>query len=212
MSKFCVKSMVVGMVQTNCYVVYDKETKQAVIVDPGDRADQIIAACQELDVKPEAILLTHGHFDHIMAAEELRNTFGVKIYACEKEVEVLTDGAKNQMIRYYRKNYSLTPDVTVKEGDELALAGFTWTVMETPGHTCGCCCYYIESEGVIFVGDTMFKGSYGRVDLPTGDGMAMLESVKRLLKTLPETVVVYPGHMDETTIAYEKTHNPLARY
>jgi len=211
MSKICVKSLLVGMVQTNCYLVYDEETKRAVIVDPGDRADQIISECKSLELKPELILLTHGHFDHIMAAEAVRDEFGIKICACEKELEVLRDATKNMMIRYYRKNYTLEPDMTVKEGDTVEAAGFTWKVLETPGHTIGSCCYYIEEAKVLFAGDTMFRTSYGRVDMPTGDGMAMLSSVKRLL-TLPEDVTVYAGHMGDTTIGYEKQHNPLARY
>lgn len=211
MSEIRVKCLVVGMVQTNCYLVYDEETKRAVIVDPGDAAETIISGCRNLELKPEAILLTHGHFDHIMAAETLKKEWELKIYACEKELEVLRDGAKNMMMTYYRKSYSLEPDVTVKEGDTFEAAGFTWKVFETPGHTIGSCCYYLEKEEVLFSGDTLFHTSYGRVDFPTGSAMDMLASVKKLL-ALPENVIVYPGHMDETTIGYEKKYNPLARY
>lgn len=211
MSEIRVKCLVVGMVQTNCYLVYDEETKRAVIVDPGDAAETIISGCRNLELKPETILLTHGHFDHIMAAETLKKEWELKIYACEKELEVLRDGAKNMMMTYYRKSYSLEPDVTVKEGDTFEAAGFTWKVFETPGHTIGSCCYYLEKEEVLFSVDTLFHTSYGRVDFPTGSAMDMLASVKKLL-ALPENVIVYPGHMDETTIGYEKKYNPLARY
>ena len=212
MSEFRVKSLTLGLVQTNCYMVYDEETKRAAIIDPGDCADQIIAYCERLELKPEAVLLTHGHFDHMMAAEAVKEHFGLKIYACEKEVEVLADSTKNLMMDYYEENYTLAPDVTVKEGDKIEIAGFTWTVLETPGHTIGCCCYYIESEEVLFSGDTLFRDSYGRVDLPTGDAMAMFASVKRLVKEIPEKTIVYPGQSGVTTIEYEKTHNPLATY
>ena len=212
MSEIRVKSMEVGTVATNCYLVYDEETKRAVIVDPGDRADQIKMQCAELQIKPEAILLTHGHFDHIMAAPELKEEWNIPVYAAGKEVEVLADGSKNMMGVYYRKSFSLTPDVTVKDGEKLDLAGFTWTVLETPGHTIGSCCYYIEKEDILFSGDTLFHMSYGRVDFPTGSSQDMLDSVKRLLNTLPEQVMVYPGHMDGTTIGYEKKYNPLARF
>ena len=100
-----VKSLLVGMVQTNCYLVYDDETKRAAIVDPGDSADMIINECKNLNLKPEAILLTHGHFDHIMAAEAVKAEWDIKIYASEKELEVLRDGEKNMMMKYYKKKY-----------------------------------------------------------------------------------------------------------
>lgn len=212
MDEIRIKRMVVGMVGTNCYLAYHPETKQAVCVDPGDEAEHILEAAAGLGLKPEAILLTHGHFDHIMAAKDLKKAWNVPIYACEKEKEILEDGEKSLVSGYYNGSYAITPDVAVKEGDVFSLAGFSWKVFETPGHTIGSCCYYIEAEEVLFAGDTLFAGSYGRTDLPTGSGRMMIGSVTRLLETLPETVMVYPGHMDETTIGYEKKYNPLARF
>ena len=122
----------------------------------------------------------------------------------------LTDGQKSLVAGYFREPYTITPDVTVKEGDELSIAGFTWKVFETPGHTIGSCCYYIEKESVLFSGDTLFAGSYGRTDFPTGSGRQIAESVRRLLSTLPDDTMVYPGHMDTTTIGFEKKYNPLS--
>lgn len=212
MSKMRVKTLVVGMVGTNCYLVYDEETKRAVILDPGDNADRISGECKKLGLNPEAILLTHGHFDHIMAAKALKERWNARIVAAEKEVEVLTDCDKNLVTNYYRTPFTLTPDVTVKEGEVFEAAGFSFRVLETPGHTIGSCCYYAESEEVLFSGDTLFQMSYGRVDFPTGSSGDMVRSVKRLLSSLPETVMVYPGHMDATSIGFEKKYNPLARY
>ena len=206
-----VKSLLVGMVQTNCYLVYDDETKRAAIVDPGDSADMIINECKNLNLKPEAILLTHGHFDHIMAAEAVKAEWDIKIYACEKKLEVLRDGEKNMMMKYYRRSITLEPDVTLRDGETFEAAGMVWKMIETPGHTIGSCCYYLEKEAILFSGDTLFQTSYGRVDFPPGSAMDMLASVKKLL-ALPENVIVYPGHMGETTIAHEKKYNPLARY
>ncbi|MBQ7797369.1 MAG: MBL fold metallo-hydrolase [Lachnospiraceae bacterium] len=211
MSEIRIKSLLVGMVQTNCYLVYDEETKRGVIIDPGDSANLISSKCKEFGIKPEAILLTHGHFDHILAARELKEEWNVKIYSSEKEVEILEDGSKNMMLKWFRKAFSLTPDVTLTDGETFELAGFTWKMLLTPGHTIGSCCYYIEEEEVLFAGDTLFQNSYGRIDLPTGNAMDMVASVKKLL-TLPEDVMVYPGHMDVTTIGHEKKYNPLARY
>ena len=212
MSKMRVKQLVVGMVETNCYIIYNEETKAAVIVDPGDNPKEISKKCAEYGVKPEAVLLTHGHFDHIMAAEPLREEWGLKIYSSVKEVEVLQDGQKNLMTKWYRKPYSLTPDVTLVDGEEFELIGFNWKMLLTPGHTCGSCCYYIAEEEVLFSGDTLFQMAYGRIDFPTGSGQDMLASVKKLLTTLPEKTMVYPGHMGPTTIEHEKKYNPLARY
>ncbi len=212
MSKIRIKSLLVGMVQTNCYLIYNDETKEAVIVDPGDSAGQITKKCVEYGVKPVAILLTHGHFDHIMAAEPLREEWGAKIYSSAKEVEILEDGNKNLMLKWYRKPYSLTPDVTFVDGEEFEMIGFKWKMILTPGHTSGSCCYYIAEEDVLFSGDTLFQLSYGRIDFPTGSGRDMLASVKKLLTTLPEDTMVYPGHNDMTTIGHEKKYNPLARY
>ena len=212
MSKMRVKQLVVGMVETNCYIIYNEETKAAVIVDPGDNPKEISKKCAEFGVKPEAVLLTHGHFDHMMAAEALRDEWGLNIYSSLKEVEVLKDGTKNLMTKWFRKPYSLTPDVTLVNDEEFELIGFNWKMLLTPGHTCGSCCYYIADEEVLFSGDTLFQMSYGRIDFPTGSGHDMLSSVKRLLTTLPEDTMVYPGHMGPTTIGHEKKHNPLARY
>ena len=211
MSDIRIKTCVLGQVSTNCYLVYDDQTKEGVVIDPADNAPYILNKCSELGINLTAVLLTHGHFDHIMAAEELKKEWGIKICACEKELEVLRDSKKNLMMDYYRKDYTLEPDLTVCDGETFEAAGVTWKVIETPGHTIGSCCYYIESEDLLFAGDTLFRTSYGRVDLPTGDAMSMLASVKKLL-TLPETVKVYPGHMGVTSIEYEKKHNPLARY
>ena len=211
MGKLELQQMVLGPVYTNCYFLKNKETGEALIVDPADSPNRIFQKVEDMGAKPVGILLTHGHFDHIMAAEELRKEWGIKICACEKELEVLRDSKKNLMMDYYRKDYTLEPDLTVCDGETFEAAGVTWKVIETPGHTIGSCCYYIESEDLLFAGDTLFRTSYGRVDLPTGDAMSMLASVKKLL-TLPETVKVYPGHMGVTSIEYEKKHNPLARY
>lgn len=212
MSEIRVKRLVVGIVGTNTYLVYDEETKKAVVVDPGDRADLIREASERLKLMPEAILLTHGHFDHIMAVNELKAAWHVPVYACKKEEEIMGDWEKNLVASYYDTPYTVTADVLVEEGDTFEAAGFVWKVLETPGHTIGSCCYYIEKEKVLFSGDTLFCGSYGRTDLPTGSGRMIIGSVTRLLKELPDDVMVYPGHMDETTIGFEKKNNPLARF
>jgi glyoxylase-like metal-dependent hydrolase (beta-lactamase superfamily II) len=203
---------VYGTISEICYFLINSETKKGVLIDPGAEPKRLLEMIRAYGWQIEKIILTHGHFDHMMAAEALRDEWGLKIYSSVKEVEVLKDGTKNLMTKWFRKPYSLTPDVTLVNDEEFELIGFNWKMLLTPGHTCGSCCYYIADEEVLFSGDTLFQMSYGRIDFPTGSGHDMLASVKRLLTTLPEDTMVYPGHMGPTTIGHEKKHNPLARY
>lgn len=212
MNNFRIKTYVLGMVSTNCYLIYNNETKEAVVADPADRADYIRSKCLELDVTPVAILLTHGHFDHIMAAEELRRAYGCKLYAGREEEKLLLDPRLNASVSMGGKQTSLRIDVQLQDGDVLDLIGFSWKVIATPGHTSGSVCYYIRSEDVLISGDTLFAESLGRTDLPTGSSSAIIRSISEKLLVLPEDTMVYPGHGDSTTIAHEKRCNPVAVY
>lgn len=207
-----IRRLVVGMVETNCYIVFNKETKEAVIVDPGADGEKIASKCKELGVTAKAILLTHGHFDHVMAVEELRSMWEVPVYAYEKEAGVLADEALNLSNQFRSNRVQLTADRLVEDGEILELIGLSFKVIATPGHTCGSCCYYVESEKVLFSGDTLFAGSYGRVDFPTSNMRDMIHSVAKVLFDLADEVTVYPGHMGDTTIGAEKLDNPLAGY
>ena len=212
MSDMRVKTCVLGAVSTNCYLVYNESTKKAVIVDPADNAQFILNKCNELGITPEAILLTHGHFDHIMAAEDVRRSFHIKIYASETEDAMLSDSGLNLSGGWAGKQTSFHADVLLKDGDELELIGFRWKVIETPGHTTGSVCYYVPEEEVVFSGDTMFCESYGRTDLPTGSSSQMVSSLLDKVFALPDDTMAYPGHGDTTTIGYEKKNNPIAFY
>lgn len=212
MSDMRVKTCVLGAVSTNCYLVYNESTKKAVIVDPADNAQFILNKCNELGITPEAILLTHGHFDHIMAAEDVRRSFHIKIYASETEDAMLSDSGLNLSGGWEGKQTSFHADVLLKDGDELELIGFRWKVIETPGHTTGSVCYYVPEEEVVFSGDTLFCESYGRTDLPTGSSSQMVSSLLDKVFALPDDTMAYPGHGDTTTIGYEKKNNPIAFY
>lgn len=212
MSDMRVKTCVLGAVSTNCYLVYNEGTKKAVIVDPADNAQFILNKCNELGITPEAILLTHGHFDHIMAGEDVRRSFHIKIYASETEDAMLSDSGLNLSGGWAGKQTSFHADVLLKDGDELELIGFRWKVIETPGHTTGSVCYYVPEEEVVFSGDTLFCESYGRTDLPTGSSSQMVSSLLDKVFALPDDTMAYPGHGDTTTIGYEKKNNPIAFY
>ena len=202
------------MISTNCYIVYKEpqgEENPCIIIDPGDNAPYLTKLCRDEKLTPQAILLTHGHFDHMMAADELRKTFQIPIYAGEKEVELLADPDMN-VSKLGGECVSLNVDRLLRDGETLDFLGEEWRVLFTPGHTGGGVCYYLKDQKMLFSGDTLFDQSVGRTDLPTGSGRAIIDSVTRVLFALPDDVMVYPGHGDETSIGYEKLHNPVAHY
>lgn len=207
-----IKRLVVGMVETNCYIAMNPQNKEAVVVDPGDNARKIMEACDEMGTAVKGILLTHGHFDHVMAVEELRGKCQAPVYASEKEAEILAEPDKNLSDQFRTGGLRLKADRLLKDREEFELIGYHFKIIHTPGHTCGSSCYYVESEHVLFSGDTLFEGSYGRIDFPTGNASEMLNSVANILFDLPDDTNVYPGHMGFTTIGDEKRYNPLAGY
>ena len=201
-----VKQLTVGMVGTNCYLAANPKTKECVIIDPGDEAKRIDRVIKENGYLPQAILLTHGHFDHVMAAEALSAEYGLKIYAHETERETLEDpeynvsGMMGTALSFHATDF-------VREGEQLNLAGFIFEVILTPGHTKGGVCYYIASEHALFSGDTLFAGSVGRTDFPGGSMRTLIDGIREKLLVLPDDTAVYPGHMETTTIGEEKTGN-----
>ncbi|MBQ6696830.1 MAG: MBL fold metallo-hydrolase [Lachnospiraceae bacterium] len=200
--------MVLGSCQTNCYFIYEAESKKAVVVDPADNGAQIYSALQRNGFNIEAILLTHGHFDHIWGSKELRELSGAMIYALDEE-KVLCENSRNNVSEYAGRAYTVVPDEYVRDGAELVFDGITFKVIATPGHTIGSCCYYIEEAGMLISGDTLFLESTGRTDFPTGSMSSIVRSIREKLFVLPEDTKVYPGHMDSTTIGHEKKYNPF---
>ena len=207
MSKLEMQQCVLGQVFTNCYFLKNKETGELLIVDPGDYAQKVFQKVNDMQCKPVGILLTHGHFDHIMAVEDVKTKYQIPVYACRQEEEMLQDPSINMTI--YRKACSVKPDVLLDDGQIFETAGFSIQVLHTPGHTKGSCCYYIKDEGVLFSGDTLFHGSVGRTDFPGGSSAEIVKSLHRLVDTLPEDTEVFPGHDTSTTIGYEKRYNPF---
>ena len=210
MGKCEIHTAVLGIVGTNVYLLKNKETSEALIIDPADSPDEIIRLCEESDSVPAAILLTHGHFDHMAAADKLAEDLDLPIYAYSGENALMRDPWANGSASLAGFRTVCTADREVTEGQMLKLAGFRIKVLHTPGHTAGSCCYYLPDEKILVSGDTLFRGSYGRTDLETGSTAAIIRSVRRLLKEIPEDTVVLPGHMGQTTIAFEKKYNPLS--
>lgn len=212
MSDFRIRTFVLGDVSTNCYLVFNEKTREAVVADPADNAPYILNKCRELQVTPVAILLTHGHFDHILAVKDICRAFPCKVYAGREEDRLLQDPFLNLTGTLGTDQTTIEADVLTKDGDTFSLIGFSWKVLETPGHTCGSVCYYIESEQVLISGDTLFADSLGRTDLPTGSMREIVSSIREKLFVLPGDTMVYPGHGEPTTIAHEKRYNPVAAY
>lgn len=208
MGQIEIKSMTLGMVATNCYLIINKETKEAILVDPADNALRISNVIEENGCTLKAILLTHGHFDHIMALNELKKRYNVPVYAHEEEEDVLKQSSLN-MSGMIGQIYTTQADIYVKDGEHLKLAGLDIIVLHTPGHTKGGACYYFPEEKVLMSGDTLFHCSIGRTDFPTGSMSQLVRSVKEQLFVLPDDVQVYPGHDSVTSIGYEKQYNPF---
>lgn len=204
---------VVGQVQTNCYVVINEENKECFLIDPGASAKALVERIRKDELKPVAVLLTHGHFDHAGAAEELAKEFDIKVYAHEAEKDTLSNPQKN-VSWMVGASESYHADVYLKDEAVITLAGFEIKVLHTPGHTEGGCCYYIAAEDVVFTGDTLFAQSVGRTDFPGGSMSQIVRSINEKLMTLNEAgnletdIMVYPGHNDPTTIETERINNP----
>lgn len=208
MGQIEIKSMTLGMVATNCYLIINKENKEALLVDPADNALRISNVIEENGCTLKAILLTHGHFDHIMALNDLKKRYNVPVYAHEEEEDVLKQSSLN-LSGSIGQIYTTQADVYVKDGEHLKLAGLDVIVLYTPGHTKGGVCYYFPEEKVLMSGDTLFHCSIGRTDFPTGSMSQLVRSVKEQLFVLPDDVQVYPGHDSVTSIGYEKQYNPF---
>lgn len=192
----------VGILHTNCYLVFDEESKRGFVVDPGGYPERILAQIEAHGVTLEAVLLTHGHFDHTTAVQAIAAKSGARVCAADAERVILEEPQKAPR---GLKPVAITPDVLLHDGEELKLAGQTITCLLTPGHTPGGLCYAMGD--VLFTGDTLFAGTCGRCDFPGGDYQEMLASLKRLAE-LPGDRRVLPGHGEETTLSRERMDNP----
>lgn len=206
MKEITLKTLVLGMVQTNCYIVSNEECKEAIVFDPADNADKIEQYLKANDLVCKGILLTHGHFDHILAATELAAGTKALVYAHKDEEKLLEDPRLNASSQI-RRECSLVPEVLMEDGQSLELAGYSIKVIHTPGHTAGGVCYYLPGHGILFSGDTLFLESIGRTDLPTGNSKQLVDSIKDKLMILEDQVKVYPGHGKSTSIGYERDNN-----
>lgn len=200
-----------GDFMTNCYTVYNAVTRDAVLIDPACNARFLNNILVNEQLNCVAILLTHGHYDHIGALPELMELVGhkVPIYASAEEEDVLNDPRKNLSTMLSGQMVTVKPDILLQDDQEIELLDTKLRCFLVPGHTKGGMCYYFAENGILFSGDTLFARSIGRSDFPTGDGIKLVKGIKEKLMTLPDETIVYPGHNERTTIGKERNANPF---
>ena len=208
MAELEIKLLTVGMGYTNCYLVKNKDNNEGFIVDPGEDAHKIAGHINTMNMKPKAILLTHCHYDHILAVDELREKYNIKVYISKEDAKGLIDPKINLTLKHGFPT-TVNADVKLEDGEEINIAGIDIKFILTPGHTPGSGCYYVEDTNLLFSGDTMFRASRGRTDFPGGSEVEILKSIKNKLLTLPDNTYVCPGHMETTLISNEKIYYPF---
>ncbi|MGI6712938.1 MAG: MBL fold metallo-hydrolase [Bacillota bacterium] len=202
-----IKTLQVGMIGTNCYIVACSNTKEAAVIDPGDEAQRIMKTVKENGLSVSVIINTHGHWDHVGGNNELFQLTGVPVLIHEKDASFLAEEKLNLGTFIGKKSSSHMADQLLKEGDQVKVGNLSFSILHTPGHTPGG--ISIVGKNVVFVGDTLFAGSIGRTDLPGGGFDILIRSIKDKLFSLDDSYIVYPGHGPSTTIGWERKNNPF---
>jgi hydroxyacylglutathione hydrolase len=207
MSNMQIETIVVGPFEENCYLVYDKGDKTGVIIDPGAEEEKIIGLIKKKDFAPQAILLTHGHGDHIAAVKPLIEKFAIPLYLGRGDEIMLESASANALAMFGFQISCPAPDHLVSDQDLVTAGKFVFSVFATPGHTPGGVCYFIGKY--LFCGDTLFSGSIGRTDLPGGNYEELIYSIDKNILTLPDDIICLPGHGPQTTVGKERKGNPF---
>ncbi len=204
-----VKRLILGPAFTNTYLVWDDENNEGIVIDPADEGQLIIREIEKSGFSPSLIVITHGHFDHVGALRELKENLGIPAAIHPLEIEILkTVPFQAQLFGMYAEEPP-TPEKRLTEGDTIKAGNYTFKIIETPGHSPGSISLYSQEAGIVFTGDTLFRRSIGRTDLPGGNFETLISSIKEKLFTLEDDVKVFPGHESPTTIGEEKRYNPF---
>lgn len=205
-----VRGIVVGSFAENCWIIGNRRSGEAICVDPGDSADEVLALARDMGVRIHYIANSHAHIDHVLGVRGVRDATGAKFLLHPGDLE-LARGTAESAKRWMGAEIENPPDpdAFIADGDEIDIDGLKLTVLHTPGHTRGSVCFY--ANGIVFAGDTLFQGSIGRTDLPGGDYDEEMASIVERLLVLPDDTIVLPGHMEQTTIGHERQRNPYVR-
>jgi len=202
------ETIVVGELGVNCYLLADSRTKEGVVIDPGAEPERVLAAVQKSGVKVVAVLNTHGHFDHIGGNRRLVETTGAPLMIHKEDEPFLARASTSAGMYGLKADDSPLPSAYLAEGDLVRFGAHEIKVIHIPGHSAGGSCFYLENDGILISGDSLFAESIGRTDLPGGSQAQLVNAIRAKLLPLPETVQVFPGHGPATTIGHEKKHNP----
>ncbi len=203
------QTIVVGPFEVNCYLYWDETAKEGVIIDPGADADKIFSEVEKSGFSPVAVLLTHGHGDHIGALKQVKKRYEIPVYIGEGEEDLLSNPSANVSALIGQPIVAPPPDHLVIENQLLVVGPHQFRVLSTPGHTPAGVCYLDEQNGILFTGDTLFWGSIGRTDFPGSSHEQLIQSITSKILTLPDRIVCYPGHGPETTVGGERANNPF---
>jgi glyoxylase-like metal-dependent hydrolase (beta-lactamase superfamily II) len=208
-NELMVRGIVVGVFQENCWVVGNRRTGEAICIDPGDQPDEVLALARDMGVTIKLIANSHAHIDHVLGVRGVQAATGAKFLLAQHDLDLLQHGWKSAAMRFGLDlgQGPPDPDMFVAEGDTVEVEGLQLQALWTPGHTPGSMSYY--APGMLFSGDTLFRGSIGRTDMPGGSFELEMESIWNKLLTLPDDTMVLPGHMDQSTIEFEKKFNPF---
>ncbi|MCC6381252.1 MAG: MBL fold metallo-hydrolase [Dehalococcoidia bacterium] len=208
-NELMVRGIVVGVFQENCWVVGNRRTGEAICVDPGDQPEEILALARDMGVRIKLIANSHAHIDHVLGVAGINAATGARFLLHHQDLDLLRHGFAKSASAFGLDptQQPPDPDAFVEDGDVVEVEGLQLRAITTPGHTAGSVSYY--TPGMLFSGDTLFRGSIGRTDLPGGSFEQEMESICNRLLTLPPDTVVLPGHMDETSIDFETRHNPF---
>jgi len=202
-----VETIPVSPFETNCYIIRPDDENNCVVIDPGDEDEKIIDFIEKNNLNPKAILLTHGHADHIAAVKPIKEKFDIPLYVGKGEEQLLENPSANVSAIFGFQITCPKPEHILNDSDVFEIGSMKFTVFATPGHSPGGICYFIENK--LFCGDTLFNGSVGRTDLPGGDYQTLIKSIDKNILSLPDDIICYPGHGPATTVGEERRNNPF---